>query len=55
MIGNSEKKLLEPDFFSLFGGLILGIIVGSIPLLIPSFPVPIKLGFAAGPLLVALF
>lgn len=55
LIGNSEKKLLEPDFFSLFGGLILGIIVGSIPLLIPSFPVPIKLGFAAGPLLVALF
>ncbi|HAQ38594.1 MAG TPA: putative transporter [Saprospirales bacterium] len=55
MIGNSEKKLLEPDFFSIFGGLILGIIVGSIPFLIPSFPVPIKLGFAAGPLLVALF
>ena len=54
MIGNSEKKLLEPDFFSLFGGLILGIIVGSIPILIPSFPVPIKLGFAAGPLLIAL-
>jgi len=55
MIGNSEKKLLEPDFFSIFGGLILGIIVGSIPFMIPSFPVPIKLGFAAGPLLVALF
>jgi putative transport protein len=54
-IGNSEKKLLQPDFFSIFGGLILGIIVGSIPFLIPTFPVPIKLGFAAGPLLVALF
>lgn len=55
IIGNSEKKLLEPDFLSLFGGLIIGIVLGSIPIFIPSLPVPIKLGFAAGPLLAALF
>lgn len=55
IIGNSEKSLLEPDFLSLFGGLIIGIIVGSIPIFIPSLPVPLKLGFAAGPLLTALF
>lgn len=55
IIGNSEKKLLEPDFLSLFGGLIIGVIIGSIPFFIPSLPVPIKLGFAAGPLLTALF
>lgn len=54
IIGNSEKRLLEPDFLSLFGGLIIGIIIGSIPIFIPSLPVPIKLGFAAGPLLTAL-
>ena len=54
IIGNSEKKLLEPDFLSLFGGLLLGIILGSIPIVVPSLPVPIKLGFAAGPLIVAL-
>ncbi|SFC05263.1 putative transporter [Kaistella jeonii] len=54
IIGNSEKKLLEPDFLSLFGGLLLGVILGSIPIMIPSLPVPIKLGFAAGPLIVAL-
>lgn len=54
-IGNSEKRLLEPDFLSLFGGLIIGIIVGSIPFFVPSLPVPLKLGFAAGPLLTALF
>lgn len=54
IIGNSEKKLIEPDFLSLFGGLIIGIIIGSIPIFIPSLPVPIKLGFAAGPLLTAL-
>lgn len=55
IIGNSEKRLLEPDFLSLFGGLIIGIIIGSIPIFIPSLPVPLKLGFAAGPLLTALF
>lgn len=55
IIGNSEKNLLEPDFLSLFGGLIIGIIIGSIPIFIPSLPVPLKLGFAAGPLLTALF
>lgn len=55
IIGNSEKKLLEPDFLSLFGGLLIGILIGSIPIMIPSLPVPIKLGFAAGPLITALF
>lgn len=55
IIGNSEKRLLEPDFLSLFGGLLIGILVGSIPIMIPSLPVPIKLGFAAGPLITALF
>lgn len=54
LIGNSEKKLIEPDFLSLFGGLLIGVILGSIPIFIPSLPVPIKLGFAAGPLIAAL-
>ena len=54
IIGNQEQKLMEPDFLSLFGGLLLGIIVGSIPLMIPGLPTPLKLGFAAGPLIVAL-
>lgn len=54
IIGNQEKKLLEPDFLSLFGGLLIGIIVGSLPLMVPGLPIPLKLGFAAGPLIVAL-
>lgn len=54
IIGNSEKKLIEPDFLSLFGGLLIGVILGSVPIIIPSLPVPIKLGFAAGPLIAAL-
>lgn len=55
IIGNSKKILLEPDFLSLFGGLIFGVVIGSIPFFIPSLPVPLKLGLAAGPLLAALF
>ena len=54
LVGNSEKRLLEPDFLSIFGGMLAGIILGSIPIMIPSLPVPVKLGFAAGPLIVAL-
>ena len=55
VIGNSKKIFLEPDFLSLFGGLIFGVIIGSIPIMIPTLPVPLKLGLAAGPLLAALF
>lgn len=55
IIGNSQKRLIEPDFLSLFGGLVIGIILGSLPIAIPTLPVPVKLGFAAGPLLAALF
>jgi len=55
IIGNSKKILLEPDFLSLFGGLIFGVIIGSIPIMLPTLPVPLKLGLAAGPLLAALF
>jgi putative transport protein len=55
IIGNSKKILLEPDFLSIFGGLIFGVVVGSIPIMIPTLPVPLKLGLAAGPLLAALF
>ena len=54
IIGNVEKKLEEPDFLSLFGGLLIGILLGSVPIVIPGLPIPVKLGFAAGPLIAAL-
>lgn len=55
IVGNTRKLLLEPDFLSLFGGLIFGVIIGSIPIFIPTLPIPLKLGLAAGPLIAALF
>jgi putative transport protein len=55
IVGNSKKILLEPDFLSIFGGLIYGVVIGSIPFFVPTLPVPLKLGMAAGPLIAALF
>ena len=54
LMGNSEKRLMEPQLLSIFLGIVLGVIVGSIPLLLPGLSAPVKLGMAAGPLLVAL-
>ena len=53
--GNSEKKLLEPHVASLFVGIALGVIFGSIPFMLPGLSVPVKLGLAGGPLIVAIF
>ncbi len=52
--GNSEKKLLEPHVAGLFLGIALGVVAGSIPLAFPGISVPVKLGLAGGPLIVAI-
>ena len=52
LLGNSLKKLHEPHIFTLFLGIALGVLVGSIPLIDASQP--IKLGLAAGPMLMAI-
>lgn len=53
-LGNSVKRLNEPNMFTLFAGIFLGIIVGSIPIAFPGISVPMKLGMAGGPLVVAI-
>ncbi len=52
-LGDSEKDLEHPNIAPIFIGIVLGLIVGSIPLQIPGLSVPVKLGIAGGPLLVA--
>ena len=52
LLGNSLKKLHEPHIFTLFLGIALGILLGSIPLI--KAPHAIKLGLAAGPMLMAI-
>lgn len=52
VLGNSLKKLREPQLLTIFLGIALGVVFGSIPLM--NIPQPVKLGLAGGPLIVAL-
>lgn len=54
MLGNTLKRLDEPHIITLFIGIFMGIIFGSIPVFIPGMPMPVKLGLAGGPLVVAI-
>ena len=53
-MGDSYKRLEHPNLFTMFIGIFLGIIVGSIPFMLPGMSVPMKLGLAGGPLVVAI-
>ncbi len=54
VLGNSMKRLNEPNLITIFVGIALGIILGSIPFSFPGIPQPVKLGLAGGPLIVAI-
>ena len=53
-LGNSLKKLEVPDLAPIFMGIVLGVILGSIPFHFPNMPVAVKIGMAGGPLIIAL-
>lgn len=54
VLGNSMKRLNEPNLITIFIGIALGIVLGSIPFTFPGIPQPVKLGLAGGPLVVAI-
>lgn len=54
LLGNALKKLNEPPIITIFVGIFLGILFGSIPFYFPGMPMPVKLGLAGGPLIVAI-
>lgn len=54
LLGNSMKRLNEPNLVTIFLGIALGVILGSIPFAFPGIPQPVKLGLAGGPLIVAI-
>ena len=54
ILGNSVKKLDEPNLIAIFAGIAAGCALGSIPIHIPGIPQPIKLGLAGGPLIVSI-
>ncbi len=53
-MGNSIRRLDAPNIATIFVGIIIGLIFGSFPLAIPGMPVPMKLGLAGGPLIIAI-
>lgn len=53
-LGDSMKQLNHPNILPVFIGIILGVILGSLPIQVPGVPAPVKLGLAGGPLLVAI-
>ena len=54
IMGNSVKRLDAPNIATIFIGIMVGIIFGSLPFAIPGMPVPLKLGIAGGPLIIAI-
>jgi putative transport protein len=53
-LGNSLQALNETHFVPLFAGISLGIALGTLPIPFPGLPQPLRLGLAAGPLIVAI-
>lgn len=54
LMGNAIKRLDHPNIATIFIGIVLGIFFGSIPFAVPGMPVPLKLGIAGGPLIIAI-
>ena len=53
-LGNSTKALNETQFLAIFAGIAVGILVGLIPISLPGLPLPVRLGLAGGPLVIAI-
>ena len=53
-LGNEMKRLNEPNLIPIFIGILLGVVLGSIPFTFPGIPQPVKLGLAGGPLIIAI-
>ncbi|MBO5849953.1 MAG: putative transporter [Paludibacteraceae bacterium] len=53
-LGNTLKRLNEPHLITIFFGILIGILVGSIPFYLPGMPMAAKLGLAGGPLIIAI-
>jgi putative transport protein len=54
VLGNSLKRLNEPNIVTVFVGIFFGILLGSLPFSFPGMPTPVKLGLAGGPLVIAI-
>ena len=53
VLGNAVKSLKEPNLISIFIGIILGLVIGAIPIPIPGMA-SVKLGYAGGPIIMGI-
>ena len=54
IVGNKPEELRHPNLVPIFFGIVLGVLVGSLPIRFPGIPQPVRLGLAGGPLIVAI-
>ena len=54
ILGNEAKQLRTPNLTSVFIGIVVGLLLGSIPFVIPGMSMPVKLGIAGGPIIVGI-
>lgn len=54
VLGNAVKSLKEPNLVSVFIGMMIGLVIGSIPFFIPGMDTPVRLGLAGGPVIVGI-
>ena len=54
VLGNVVKSLKEPNLVAVFLGMVIGLLIGSIPFFIPGMSVPLRLGIAGGPIIIGL-
>lgn len=54
VLGNQARELRNPNLFTIFIGIVLGLVLGSIPIAIPGMSMPVKLGIAGGPIIVGI-
>lgn len=54
IVGNKPEELRHPNLVPIFFGIVLGVLVGSIPIRFPGIPQPVRLGLAGGPLIVSI-
>ena len=54
ILGNTAGKLNDPNLGAIFVGIVLGLVVGSIPIMLPGISAPVKLGLAGGPIIIGI-
>ena len=54
VLGNATNTLRDPNLAAIFIGIVLGLVLGSIPIAIPGISTPVKLGLAGGPIVIGI-